>query len=79
MKSLLINQLPHTGVNIIYRKARTLIDLNGSLQTSARTSVFFHVRNLFNVPEHRYQDNPGFATYHFHVGTILTAGIKGTF
>lgn len=70
---------PYTGANITYRRARTLIDLNGSWQMSGRTSLFFHVRNLFDVPEHRYQGDPSFATYHFSVGTILTAGIKGTF
>ncbi len=70
---------PYTGANLTFRKARTLIDLNGSWQMSARTSVFFHVRNLFDVPEHRYQGDPTGTTYNFTVGTILTAGIKGTF
>lgn len=70
---------PYTGANLTYRKARTLIDLTGSWQILPRTSVFFHVRNLFDIPEHRYQGIPSFTTYNFTVGTILTAGIKGTF
>jgi TonB-dependent receptor len=64
---------------IVYRKARTMIDLNGGYQFSKRMSVFFHVRNLFNIPENRYQIDQTFMTYNVTFGTILTFGIKGTF
>ncbi|MBL9212911.1 MAG: TonB-dependent receptor [Opitutaceae bacterium] len=67
-----------TGV-ITYRKARTMIDLNGGYQLTARTGVFFQVRNVFNIPEYRYQFDPSFPTMHTRVGTFLTFGVKGVF
>ena len=67
-----------TGV-ITYRKARTMIDLNGGYQLTARTGVFFQVRNLFNIPEYRYQFDPGYPTMHTRVGTFYTCGVKGVF
>jgi len=65
--------------NITYRKLRTMIDLNGAFQLTRRTSVFFHARNIFNAPEYRYQVDPSTITQYVTFGTILTAGIKGTF
>ncbi len=67
-----------TGV-ITYRKARTMIDLNGGYQLTPRTGLFFQVRNLFNIPEYRYQISPSFPTAHTLVGTFWTFGIKGVF
>jgi TonB-dependent receptor len=67
-----------TGV-ITYRKARTMIDLNGGYQLTRRTGVFFQVRNLFNVPEDRYQLSTSFPTSQVRVGTFWTFGIKGVF
>ena len=65
--------------NITYRKARTMIDLNGSFQLTRRTSVFFQARNIFNIPEYSYQIDPSIITQYVTFGTILTCGIKGTF
>ncbi len=68
-----------TTGTIVYRKARTMIDLNGGYQLTPRTGIFFQVRNLFNVPEFRYQWDPGFPTMHTRVGTFYTFGVKGVF
>jgi TonB-dependent receptor len=68
-----------TTGNITYRKARTMIDLNGGYQLTARTGVFFQVRNLFNIPEFRYQFEPNYPTMHTRVGTFYTFGVKGVF
>ncbi|WP_414664013.1 TonB-dependent receptor [Horticoccus sp. 23ND18S-11] len=67
-----------TGV-ITYRKARTMIDLNGSYQLSNRLGAFFQVRNLYNIPEYRYQVDPSYILSHVLVGTFYTFGIKGVF
>jgi iron complex outermembrane recepter protein len=67
-----------TGV-IVYRKARTMVDLNGGWQLSARTSVFFQARNIFNTGEYRYQVDPIYLTQDVTFGPILTFGVKGTF
>jgi TonB-dependent receptor len=70
---------PYSLTAPVYRKGRTMIDLNGGYQFSKRLSVFFQVRNLFNIPENRYQGDPTIISYNVTFGTILTAGIKGTF
>ena len=70
--------LTSTGV-IVYRKGRTMIDLNGGYQLSRRLGVFFQVRNLFNIPEYRYQVDPIYPTMNTQVGTFYTFGIKGVF
>ncbi|MSU48822.1 MAG: TonB-dependent receptor [Opitutus sp.] len=70
--------LSSTGV-ITYRKGRTMIDLNGGWQLSGRLGLFFQVRNLFNIPEYRYQVDPIYPTMHTRVGTFYTFGIKGAF
>ncbi|MBI5694025.1 MAG: TonB-dependent receptor [Verrucomicrobia bacterium] len=62
-----------------YRLRRTMIDLNGSYQLTNRFSVFLQVRNLFNIPEYRYQIDPMYLTQHLSVGTFYTFGIKGVF
>ncbi len=62
-----------------YRLARTMIDLNSSCQITNRYSVFLQVRNLFNIPEFRYQVDPSYMTQHLAVGTFYTVGIKGVF
>jgi hypothetical protein len=67
-----------TGI-ITYRKLRTMIDVNGTFQTSRRTSVFFQARNIFNIPEYRYQGDPSAITQYVTFGTILTVGMKGAF
>jgi len=67
-----------TGV-ITHRKARTMIDLNGGYQLTARTGVFFQVRNLFTIPEHRYQLSPSYPTMHTRIGNFWTFGVKGVF
>ena len=67
-----------TGV-ISYRKARTMIDLNGGYQLTARTGLFFQVRNLFNIAEYRYQIDPSYLTSDTRVGTFYTFGLKGVF
>ena len=67
-----------TGV-ATYRKARTMIDLNGAYQIAPRLGVFVQVRNVFNVPESRYQLEPIYPTSDVQVGTFYTFGIKGTF
>jgi TonB-dependent receptor len=67
-----------TGV-IVYRKGRTMIDLNGAYQLSSRLGVFFQVRNLFNIAEYRYQVDPIYPTMNVQVGTFYTFGIKGVF
>ncbi len=67
-----------TGV-INYRKARTMIDLNGGYQLTARTGVFFQVRNLFNIAEYRYQVDPTYPISDTRVGTFWTFGLKGVF
>jgi TonB-dependent receptor len=64
---------------ITYRKARTMIDLNGSFRLGARLSVFTQVRNLFDIPDYRYQIDPIYLTQHIAVGTFYTFGIKGVF
>lgn len=73
----------HTPTNVtgvfVYRKQRTMIDLNGGWQLSSRLGVFFQVRNLFNIPETRYQVDPIYPTMSVHVGTFYTFGIKGVF
>lgn len=70
---------PGTGTVVVYRKERTMFDLNGAYQFTPKTSAFFQVRNVFNVPEYRYQIDPSIITQHVTFGTILTFGIKGTF
>ncbi|MES2695134.1 MAG: TonB-dependent receptor [Verrucomicrobiota bacterium] len=70
---------PGTGTVIVYRKGRTMFDLNSAVQITSRMSVFFQVRNIFNVPEYRYQTDPSIITQYVTFGTILTCGIKGTF
>ncbi|MBI5768035.1 MAG: TonB-dependent receptor [Verrucomicrobia bacterium] len=65
--------------NITYRKLRTMIDVNGTFQITPRASVFFQARNIFNVPEYRYQIDPSFITQYVTFGTVLTCGVKGTF
>ncbi|MBL9200508.1 MAG: TonB-dependent receptor, partial [Opitutaceae bacterium] len=67
-----------TGV-IPYRKARTMIDVNGGYQLTRRTGVFFQVRNLFNAPEDRYQIDTTYPVSQVRVGTFWTFGIKGVF
>ncbi len=67
-----------TGV-ITYRKARTMIDVNGGWQLTRRTGVFFQVRNLFNVPEDRYQIDASYPLSQVRVGTFWTFGLKGVF
>jgi outer membrane receptor protein involved in Fe transport len=62
-----------------YRLQRTMIDLNGSYQITNRYSVFLQVRNLFNIPEFRYQIDPSYLTQNLAVGTFYTFGIKGVF
>jgi hypothetical protein len=37
------------------------------------------VRNLFNIPEFRYQFEPNYPTMHTRVGTFYTFGVKGVF
>jgi iron complex outermembrane receptor protein len=61
------------------RKGRTMIDLNSSYQFTPRFSGFLQVRNLFNIPEYRYQIDPIYATQNLSVGTFYTFGIKGVF
>jgi iron complex outermembrane receptor protein len=61
------------------RKGRTMIDLNSSYQISGRYSVFVQVRNLFNIPEYRFQIDPMYATQILSVGTFYTFGVKGVF
>lgn len=71
---------PMTSTGLItYRKGRTMIDLNASYQMSRRVGIFFQVRNLFNIPEYRYQVDPTFLTSNVQVGTFYTFGIKGVF
>jgi iron complex outermembrane recepter protein len=71
---------PFTATGAItYRKGRTMLDMNGGYQITNRTSVFFQARNLFNIAEYRYQTDPSIITQYVTFGTILTAGIKGTF
>jgi outer membrane receptor protein involved in Fe transport len=65
--------------NITYRKLHTMVDLNGRYQLTSRTSVFFQARNIFNIPEYRYQTDPAIITQYVTFGTILTFGIKGVF
>ena len=65
--------------NITYRKGRTMLDMNGGYQLTSRTSVFFQARNIFNIPEYRYQIDPSIITQYVTFGTILTFGVKGTF
>jgi len=64
---------------IDYRKARTMIDLNGGYQLTQRMGLFFQIRNVFNVPEYRYRLEPHYPTIHTRVGTFYTFGIKGVF
>ena len=54
-------------------------DLNGSWQVGPRLGLFFQVRNLFNVPEYRYQVDPSYVLSNMVVGTFYTFGVKGTF
>ncbi len=56
-----------------------MVDLNGRYQLTSRTSVFFQARNIFNIPEYRYQTDPAIITQYVTFGTILTFGIKGVF
>ena len=56
-----------------------MIDLNGSYQLSTRLGLFFQVRDLFNIPEYRYQIDPTCLTSHMLVGAFYTFGIKGAF
>ncbi|HEY1109440.1 MAG TPA: TonB-dependent receptor, partial [Opitutaceae bacterium] len=70
---------PGTGTVVVYRKERTMFDLNGAYQFTPKTSAFLQVRNIFNVPEYRYQIDPSIITQHVTFGAILTFGIKGTF
>ncbi len=69
----------NTAAIPVLRKGRTMIDLSGSYQLSQRFSVFVQVRNLFNVPEYRYQIDPIYATQNLAVGTFYTFGLKGVF
>ena len=69
----------NTAVVPTYRLRRTMIDLNSSCQITNRYSVFLQVRNLFNIPEFRYQIDPSYMTQHLAVGTFYTFGIKGVF
>jgi outer membrane receptor protein involved in Fe transport len=62
-----------------FRLQRTMIDLNSSYQVTSRFSVFLQVRNLFNIPEYRFQIDPIYATQNLSVGTFYTCGIKGVF
>ena len=64
---------------ITWRKARTMIDLNGGWQISPRLGAFFQVRNLFNVSEYRYQVDPSYMISDYIVGTFWTFGLKGVF
>jgi iron complex outermembrane receptor protein len=64
---------------ITWRKARTMIDLNGGWQLSPRLGAFFQVRNLFNVSEYRYQVDPAYMLSDMIVGTFWTFGLKGVF
>jgi TonB-dependent receptor len=61
------------------RKGRTMIDLSSNYQFTSRYSMFLQVRNLFNVPEYRYQIDPIYATQNLSVGTFYTVGVKGVF
>lgn len=65
-----------TGV-IRYRKARAMINLNGGDQLTARTGLFFQVRNRFNIAEYRHQIDPRHLTPDTRVGTFSTFGLKG--
>lgn len=68
-----------TTGRINYRQQRTLYDLNGSFQLTAKTGVFFQVRDLFNGGEYRYELDPSYARENVTFGTILTFGVKGVF
>ncbi|MSU47647.1 MAG: TonB-dependent receptor [Opitutus sp.] len=68
-----------TTGRINYRKQRTLYDLNGSLQLTAKTGLFFQVRDLFNGGEYRYELDPSYVRENVTFGTILTFGLKGVF
>ena len=68
-----------TTGRINYRRQRTLYDLNGSFQLSAKTGVFFQVRDLFNGGEYRYELDPSYVRENVTFGTILTFGVKGVF
>ncbi len=68
-----------TSGRINYRRQRTLYDLNGSFQLSAKTGVFFQVRDLFNGGEYRYEVDPSYVRENVTFGTILTFGVKGVF
>ena len=71
---------PMTSSGVItWRKARTMIDLNGGWQISPRLGAFFQVRNLFNVSEYRYQVDPSYMLSDMIVGTFWTFGLKGVF
>ena len=69
----------NTAAVPLLRKNRTMIDVNSSYQITSRFSVFLQVRNLFNIPEYRYQIDPIYATQNLSVGTFYTCGIKGVF
>ena len=68
-----------TTGRINYRRQRTLYDLNGSVQLTAKTGVFFQVRDLFNGGEYRYELDPSYVRENVTFGTILTFGVKGVF
>jgi outer membrane receptor protein involved in Fe transport len=68
-----------TTGRINYRRQRTLYDLNGSVQLTAKTGVFFQVRDLFNGGEYRYELDPSYVRENVTFGTILTFGLKGVF
>lgn len=68
-----------TSGRINYRRQRTLYDLNGSFQLSAKTGVFFQMRDLFNRGEYRYELDPSYVRENVTFGTILTFGVKGVF
>ncbi len=70
---------PFNVAGTVFRKLRTMADLNGSFQLTRRASVFFHARNITNEPEYRYQSDPTIITQYVTFGTILTVGVKGTF
>ena len=68
-----------TTGRINYRRQRTLYDLNGSVQLTAKTGLFFQVRDLFNGGEYRYELDPSYVRENVTFGTILTFGVKGVF
>ena len=76
------DNFPTNAAGTAYRRHRGVVDAGGGYRVSERLSLFFSLRNLFDVPLLNMQKigaNPAVVTGYQAMGTGITVGVRGTF